>query len=260
MNRSESVVELATALAKAQGAMPAVPKNGRGQVGTQRTSYVTFDDLVATVKVPLAENGLSFLQMLDDGGLTTMLLHSSGQWIAASMPVTAMEANRGTNAMQALGSTLTYLKRYALAAMLGVASDEDDDASASDHKPQPRPQPKPAAAQSQDAPDEPPDAWDEEAQDEAPETGEPFIDIAEVGVFTSKNGKPHLGLMEAGHKWPDIRWWAGRDALLECAPWLAQAVTKEQLAVMDARYPFRARVYYTVDDQNFKQARRFELI
>lgn len=239
MNRSESVVELATALAKAQGAMPAVPKNGRGQVGTQRTSYVTFDDLVATVKAPLAENGLSFLQMLDDGKLTTMLLHSSGQWIAASMPVTAMEANRGTNAMQALGSTLTYLKRYALAAMLGVASDEDDDASASDHKPQAKPQPKPAAAQSQDAPDEPPDAWDEDAQDEAPA----FV-ADTVKVLQTKAGKPYL-MFTAGDE--AASWFKGRDELLQAAPWIAQSVTKDQLAT--GQHPLKIRVIYEQNGQ-----------
>lgn len=117
-----------------------------------------------------------------------------------------------------------------------------------------------AELHTQSAPDEPPDAWDEEEADNvAPETDEAFIDIAEVGVFTSKTGKPHLGLMEAGHKWPDIRWWDGRDKLLQAAPWLAQAATKEQLAVMDARYPFKARVYYEPDG-DFKKAVRFERV
>lgn len=258
MNRSDQIDALAAALCKAQAATPAVPKRGHGQVGQQRTTYVTFDDLVDTVKAPLADNGLAFTQMLDEGpALTTMLIHSSGQWIAASTPIEAMEPNKGTNAMQAYGSTLTYLKRYALGAMLGVASDDDDDGSAAKAVPVRKAAPAP---QTQSTPDEPPDAWDEEeAGGVAPETGEQFIDIAEVGVFTSKSGKPHLGLMEAGHKWPDIRWWDGRDKLLQAAPWLAQAATKEQLAVMDARYPFKARVYYEPDG-DFKKATRFERV
>lgn len=135
MNKSEQIDALATALSKAQATMPAIPKRGRGQVGQQATSYVTFDDLVATVRPLLAANGLSFAQLLDAGNLTTVLMHTSGQWLAGSTPIEAMAPNRGTNEMQAYGSTLTYLKRYALAALLGVASDDDDDANAAKKAP-----------------------------------------------------------------------------------------------------------------------------
>ncbi len=127
MDKSDKIEMLANALSKAQATMPAIPKRGRGQVGQQATSYVTFDDLVATVRPLLAANGLSFVQLLDAGSLTTVLMHTSGQWLAGSTPIEAMAPNRGTNEMQAYGSTLTYLKRYALAALLGVASDDDDD-------------------------------------------------------------------------------------------------------------------------------------
>lgn len=261
MKTSESISELAAALAVAQAAMPAIPKNGRGQVGQQPTSYVTFDDLVTTVRAPLADNGLSFTQMLDEGpSLTTVLLHKSGQWIASSTPVDAMEANKGTNAMQAFGSTLTYLKRYALAAMLGVVSDEDDDGRSATrgngHKPAARPQ-RAAPAQ---APAQPPDAWD--AEEQAAPSGEsalPYIDVAEVGVFLTKAGKPHVGLMTEGHQWPDIRWWQGRDALLEAAPWLIESCTKDAL-VEGARFPFKARVYYTEDSQGYKTAEAFDRV
>jgi len=143
MNHSEQINELAAAFAKAQASLPAVPKRGHGQVGQARTTYATLDDVIDTVRGPLSENGLSFTQMLDnseDGPtLTTMLLHESGQWIVSSTPIDAMDGNRGTNAMQAFGSTLTYLKRYALSAMLGVTTGEDDD-GASAHAPRKRTQ------------------------------------------------------------------------------------------------------------------------
>jgi hypothetical protein len=254
MDKSDTIDALATALGNAQSAMPAIPKRGRGQVGQQQTTYATFDDLVATVRGPLAEHGLSFVQMLDDGpSLTTVLMHTSGQWIASSTPIEAMEPNKGTNAMQAYGSTLTYLKRYALASLLGVASDDDDDGSTSQHRPVVRRAP---AAQS-GPPEPPPDAWDEEA---AGNGSEPYLDVSEVGVFLTKAGKPHIGLMEDGHKWPDIRWWKGRDELLTAAPWLGETVTKEQLGTPDARFPFAARVYYSEDDKGYKAAERFERI
>jgi len=156
MNKSDAINDLAAALARAQATMPAAPKGGRNPHLGNR--YTTLDDLVATVRVPLATNGLSFAQLLDDGpSLTTILMHISGQWIASTTPIDAMEPGKGTNAMQAYGSTLTYLRRYALAALLGVASDDDDDGTSSQHgaknatkrqeqAPTPEPQPEAVSA------------------------------------------------------------------------------------------------------------------
>jgi len=251
MNQSEKIGELAAAFVKAQAALPAVPKRGRGQVGTARTTYATLDDMIDTARGPLEQNGLSFTQMLDTGvdgaSLTTMLLHASGQWIASSTPIDAMDGNRGTNAMQAFGSTLTYLKRYALSAMLGVTTDDDDDGGTASS---PR---KPTATKPQDA-------WEQEEQwEDSGAPAMPYLDVSEVGVFdTRAGGKPHIGLMADGSKWPDIRWWNGRTQLLEAAPWLGESVTKEQLGTMDARFPFAARVYYTEDAQGYKSAVQFE--
>jgi len=254
MNRSEQINELAGAFAKAQAALPAVPKRGRGQVSTTRTTYATLDDVIATVRGPLAENGLSFTQMLGTGAdgpaLTTMLLHESGQWIASSTPLDAMSGNKGTNAMQAFGSTLTYLKRYALSAMLGVSTDDDDDGASARHRPPPKSMPDIVDGGG-------PWVAGEQWPDDAPIAT--FLDVSEVGVFDTKaGGKPHLGLMADGHKWPDIRWWEGRTQLLEAAPWLGENVTKEQLGQMGARFPFAARVYYTEDAQGYKSAVQFE--
>ena len=264
MNHSESIAALAAALAKAQATMPAVPKRGRGQVGQARTTYATLDDVIETLREPLAGNGLSFSQMLDhtDAGpsLTTMLLHESGEWLASTTPIDAMDPNRGTNEMQAYGSTLTYLKRYALAAMLGVATEDDDDGATAQH-PSPRKaviRNSPATAQTPPVPEEPRNLWEEEKQAAQGIPDElPYLDIAEVGVFLTKTGKPHIGLMVEGHKWPDIRWWKGRTELLEAAPWLIASCAHDDL-VPDARFPFAARVYYAVDANGYKVAERFE--
>jgi hypothetical protein len=261
MNRSEQINELAAAFAKAQAALPAVPKRGKGQVGQARTTYATLDDVIDTVRGPLSENGLSFTQMLDaatDGpALTTMLLHESGQWMASSTPIDAMDGNRGTNAMQAFGSTLTYLKRYALSAMLGVTTDDDDDGSAATRKRQ-APTPEQRQAPTPPPVEEPQDTWEQEEQWQANGSpAQPFLDVSEVGVFDVKaGGKPHVGLMTDGHKYPDIRWWKGRTELLTAAPWLADTCTKDVLT-MGTRFPFAARVYYTMIGK-YKVAQRFE--
>jgi len=131
MNSSEQVNELAKALKDAQSEFRPVPKSGRNpHLGN---AYATLDDVIATVREPLASNGLAYTQMLTDNGagpaLTTMLMHESGQWLASTVGIDVMADHRGVNALQAFGASLTYMKRYALSAMLGVSSDEDDDAS-----------------------------------------------------------------------------------------------------------------------------------
>ena len=82
-------------------------------------------------RLPLSNSGLSYAQVLDATGedlptLTTVLMHSSGQWISSSAVVRSI-SGKGTNELQELGRSITYMKRYALAAMLGVSSDEDTD-------------------------------------------------------------------------------------------------------------------------------------
>ena len=135
MNRSEAINELAAALSKAQGAFENPKKNREVRVTSKRTgatykfSYATFDEIVDCIRKPLADNGLSFTQGVNGAVITTMLLHASGQWLSTELPIKAGEAD---NAAQAMGSAITYAKRYALTAMLGIASEEDDDGNAAD--------------------------------------------------------------------------------------------------------------------------------
>jgi hypothetical protein len=138
MNKSEQINELATALAKAQSQFQPVTKTGLNPHLKNR--YVTLDGIIEAIKGPLGENGIAYSQLVgtsydEHGGhqatLTTMLMHSSGQWMSTTAVIDGMEGHRGVNAMQAFGSSLTYMKRYALAAILGVSSDEDDDGNSS---------------------------------------------------------------------------------------------------------------------------------
>lgn len=134
--QSEQIDKLAEALAKAQGTMSQPKRNKEVKVKTSggdgySFKYATLDAIIEAVKEPLATNGLAFLQILANGDgkyrLVTKLVHSSGQWIASETPILAT-----TGKNQEFGSALTFMKRYALAAMLGVAADEDDDANAAD--------------------------------------------------------------------------------------------------------------------------------
>ena len=132
--------QIAAALAKAQAEFPAVPKSGKNP--HLKNDYSTLDDIIATVRKPLANHGLSFVQLLgsDESGVTlnTMLLHESGQWLEGTVSIAPGEGNRGVNAMQALGSAITYMKRYSLSAMLGISTEGDTDGEGATAKAAPR--------------------------------------------------------------------------------------------------------------------------
>lgn len=127
--RSESIAQLAAALAVAQGAIKTAAKDAEADTGKFKYQYATLDSIWDACRKPLSDNGLSVIQIPanDEDGfhVETILAHSSGEWISGTMtlPVVAGRMNE----LQAMGSAITYARRYALAAMIGVASGADDD-------------------------------------------------------------------------------------------------------------------------------------
>lgn len=124
MEKSESINELATALAKAQGEIEAAEK---GSVNPHFNK--TYADLASVWKAcrsPLSKNGLSITQGAATNGnqvvVTTLLMHNSGQWNKSQLALTPEKMTP-----QGIGSAITYGRRFLLAAMVGVAPDEDDD-------------------------------------------------------------------------------------------------------------------------------------
>lgn len=117
---------IAAALAKAQPDFKPVKRERtvtvRKRDGGQYTfSYAPLDVVLAAVQPALSANGLAVVQLIDGGYLVTMLLHESGAYLEGR---TALPD--GVDA-QALGSAITYLRRYAVQALLGIAAEEDDD-------------------------------------------------------------------------------------------------------------------------------------
>jgi len=121
-SESAAINELATALAKTQGAFSNPEKDRRNpHFGN---CYATLGAVIEATRKALAENGLSLTQTV--GGrppsLRSRLLHSSGQWLASEVPL--FTAGRGS---QVFGSELTYMRRYAVCALLNIAPAEGDD-------------------------------------------------------------------------------------------------------------------------------------
>lgn len=140
MTQSENITELLVALEAAQAEMPTMPKN----TPAYGYKYADLDTITQTIKPILHKHGLAYIQSI--GGtsqeqmtLTTRVFNIKGQYIedTAALPVITSTKN---NAAQTLGMSITYMRRYALCAMLGITSDEDVDANV-ETKPQPQKQP-----------------------------------------------------------------------------------------------------------------------
>ena len=133
MTHSETVGALGAAMAKAQGTMAGAAKDSKNPHFNSK--YADLASIVDACRLALAANGVAVFQSpsTHDGNLVrmrTMLTHSSGEWIESDeLQVQARDAGP-----QAVGSCLTYLRRYQLAAMVGVAP-ADDDAEAAEGRP-----------------------------------------------------------------------------------------------------------------------------
>ena len=128
MNKSDSIASLAAALAQAQGEMPAAPMNAVNPF--LKNKYADLGAIIKTATPIMAKHGLSVTQHpYSDGqniGVTTILAHSSGEWMESELSMLLGE-ERGKSSAQVAGSIITYLRRYALAAVLGMYADEDTD-------------------------------------------------------------------------------------------------------------------------------------
>jgi len=138
---------LATALSKAQGEMPAVKFDSKNPF--LKNNYASLGAIIATSKPILAKHGLAVTQLVynegDQVGVETILMHSSGEHISTRISM-ATEAEKGKSAAQVAGSIITYLRRYSLASILGLYADEDGDGNkpVEATKPEPQAEPEPA--------------------------------------------------------------------------------------------------------------------
>ena len=141
-NQSENLDQLFTALAKAQGEMSAAAKDCANPFFKSR--YADLSSVWTACREPLSKNGLSVLQIVQSSELGdvlhTTLGHSSGQFMTSTMPIRIKTGNGG-NELQALGAAITYLRRFSLAAIVGVAPDDDNDGNGSSYKVQPKAEP-----------------------------------------------------------------------------------------------------------------------
>jgi len=125
MKQSESITDLATALCLAQAEMGGAIKDSNNPFF--KSSYADLTSVIKVIKEPFAKWGLSFVQLPvtsaggNGVGVSTMLMHKSGQWLQGEylLPMDKVTP-------QGAGSAITYARRYALQALVGIPSVDDD--------------------------------------------------------------------------------------------------------------------------------------
>jgi hypothetical protein len=132
---------LAAALVKAQAEVENATKNAANPF--YRSRYADLTEILRVTKPVFATHGLAVVQFVATGAdgtasLENVILHESGEWMAetASAPLAPKETKEGPKPSdaQSLGSAITYLRRYSLAAIAGITQ-EDDDGNAASHPP-----------------------------------------------------------------------------------------------------------------------------
>lgn len=122
--------KLAEALAKFQASVKPIHKDKRARIESAKGKYeYTYADLASVIdaiRAPLSAAGLAVSQptIFKDGGLwlRTVLVHTSGEFLESFYP---LPNNPGSP--QAMGSAITYARRYTLASILGIVTEDDDD-------------------------------------------------------------------------------------------------------------------------------------
>jgi hypothetical protein len=122
MNKSDSLKNIAGALTKFHEKVMPIKKDTDNSFF--KSKYASLDNILREIEEPLADAGLAFSQFPDgENGLTTILIHAeSGEYLEATYTIPLAK-----NDPQGAGSALTYMRRYALGAVLGLATKTDDD-------------------------------------------------------------------------------------------------------------------------------------
>lgn len=126
---------LAAALAAFQRSVPTATKDKAVNAGQKRYRYADLASVAEVAYPLLAQHGLAFSCLPRQNGhggyeLSGRLLHTSGESLESALPIHGVDA-------QAIGSSLTYMRRYLLGCMTGLVTDEDDDGAAATARPAP---------------------------------------------------------------------------------------------------------------------------
>lgn len=119
MKYSPTIKAISTALLSAQKTIGAAKKGSTNPFF--HSNYADLGSVMEACKEALNDNGITCLQPVEDMTVETVLLHESGEWISGSTPIVLSKQDP-----QALGSAISYARRYGLQSMLFIPAEDDD--------------------------------------------------------------------------------------------------------------------------------------
>lgn len=237
MNKSEHIDQLAKALSAVQKQVKPVAFNSVNPF--LKNKYADLGAVIEACKQALYDNGFAVTQLAtNDGGIgvETVLMHESGQWISSTISL-PLGDEKGKSLAQVAGSIVTYLRRYALAAIVGLYADEDSDgnsptqhattqASSSATKPG-KPVPQPLAK-----------PWYENALEQV--RGKSVVwdkrmgDTAHGNAFIGQIIREHVG---------EGQWYASKPHYLECVQRYTGFKSPEEMSWLNADHMIRIATF-----------------
>jgi len=129
---SPTIAKLADAMSQAQGELTGAVKDSTNPFF--KSKYADLAAVQDAIRAPFSKHGLAYIQTTEPHSDTvvvvTLLTHKSGEWIRGKLEMTPAKRDP-----QGIGSTITYARRYALAAIAGIAQVDDDAESATNRAP-----------------------------------------------------------------------------------------------------------------------------
>lgn len=120
MKTSESIIKIAPAFLKAQKNIQSVIKDSNNPFF--KSKYADLTAVIDACKDHLNKEGIAILQPVEGMTVETILMHESGEWFSSSTPIVSKDEHNP----QALGSAITYAKRYGLQSMVLLPAEDDD--------------------------------------------------------------------------------------------------------------------------------------
>jgi hypothetical protein len=134
LEREKAKRDFYESFSKFQSSIPTIFKNSEVNMGygKPKYNYATLSDIITNIQKPLGEANLSFRWEISNNNdiieVTCILSHAGGYELQTSIQA-GKDATPGKSNVQAIASTITYLKRYTLVSLLGIGTaDPDDDA------------------------------------------------------------------------------------------------------------------------------------
>lgn len=133
MKTSESIIKITPLFLNAQKAIESAKKDAENPYF--KSKYADLNAVMLACKDILNENEIAVLQPVVGMTVETILIHTSGEFFSSETPIVC----KSQNDPQALGSAITYARRYGLQSMVFISAEDDDAEKATSHTPVQKP-------------------------------------------------------------------------------------------------------------------------